>query len=63
MTTQRLQAGTEPIARRTYPGAVHHQIELQRQTQVLLDAGIFSPWCLGLCGAGRQEGWEAAIVH
>jgi len=35
-----LHAGTEPITRRPYPVAAHRQTELQRQTDVLLDAGI-----------------------
>ena len=34
-------AGTETIASRRHPGAAHHQPELQRPTQVVLDAGIF----------------------
>ena len=32
--------GSEPPARRPYPVAPHHQAELDRQVQVLLDAGI-----------------------
>ena len=35
-----LYPGTAPIARRPYPVAAHHQTELQRQENVLLDAGI-----------------------
>lgn len=35
-----LLPGTAPIARRPYPVAAHHQAELRRQEQVLLDAGI-----------------------
>jgi len=31
----------ETIASRRHPGAAHHQPELQRPTQVVLDAGIF----------------------
>ena len=34
------KTGSEPPARRPYPVAPHHQAELDRQVQVLLDAGI-----------------------
>ena len=55
-----LHAGTEPIARRAYPVAAHHQTELQRQTDVLLDAGLirhsFSAFAAPVLFAPKEDG-------
>ena len=55
-----LHADTEPIARRAYPVAAHHQAELQLQTDVLLDAGLirhsFSAFAAPVLFAPKKDG-------
>ena len=52
--------GSQPPARRPYPVALHHRAELDRQVQVLLDAGIvrrsFSPYAAPVLFSPKKDG-------
>ena len=54
------KSGAEPPARRPYPVAPHHQAELDRQVQVLLDAGIvrrsYSHYAAPVLFAPKKDG-------